>query len=135
MECTQVKKRLDAWADGEMSRPDRMAVDRHLAGCPDCRDEAASLKRLNLALDGLGPVPAPSGFSGRVCRAARQKIDYPDLAQWWRHLSPAWRTAVCSTAMAGLIFGLVLGTSLATGPDAGTSPAFYLATSDDGGYY
>ncbi len=82
MECAQVKKRLDAWADGEMSRPDRMAVDRHLAGCPDCRDEAVSLKQLNLALDHLGPVPAPSGFSGRVCRVARQKIDYPDLAQW-----------------------------------------------------
>lgn len=136
MECNQVKKQLTAWADQELSAQDQAEIDRHLDACPDCRKEAAALERLNQALDSLGKASAPSGFSLRVCRAAiRQQIEVPDLAQWWQHLTFAWRGLVCGTALAGLVCGVMLATNLSTSLDDGAKTTPYLAMYDDGGFY
>ena len=136
MECNQVKKQLTAWADRELSAQDQAGLDRHLEACPDCRKEAAALERLTRSLDRLGRVPAPSGFSLRVCRAViQQQMEVPDFAQWWQHLTLAWRGLVCGTALAGLVCGVMLATQLGTPLDDGTKTTPYLAMYDDGGFY
>ena len=136
MECNEVKKQLTAWADQELSARDRAGIDHHLEICPDCRKEASALERLTRTLDSLGRVSAPSGFSLRVCRAAiRQQMEYPDFAQWWRHLTLAWRGLVFGTALAGLVCGVMLATNLNTPLDDGAKSTPYLAMYDDGGFY
>ncbi|MGD9823448.1 anti-sigma factor family protein [Desulfobacter sp.] len=135
MECKQVQRRLTAWSDHEIPGDDAVALEVHLGACPACRARAESLKALIRALDGLGAVSAPEGFSRHVCRAARAGMESVDMAQWWHHLSLTWRGMVCGMAMAGLLFGAVLGTSLGTSSENTASSALYLALSDDGGYY
>lgn len=136
MECKQVQRRLTAWLDHEIPEDDAVALEDHLGACPACRARAESLKELIRALDGLGAVSAPEGFSRHVCRAARAGMESVDMSQWWHHLSLTWRGMVCGMAMAGLLFGAVLGTSLGTTSDnTASSAALYLALSDDGGYY
>ncbi len=43
MNCSEVAERLCAYADGEVPRSFREAIDTHLEGCPRCRSEADRL--------------------------------------------------------------------------------------------
>lgn len=42
--CERIGPLLDAYHDGELGRLRRARVRRHLAGCPGCREELASLR-------------------------------------------------------------------------------------------
>jgi hypothetical protein len=50
-----VLERLDDWAGGELSPPDRAEVELHLAGCAECRIEAEALRSL---LEEVAALPA-----------------------------------------------------------------------------
>lgn len=135
MKCNDIVKQLDAWVDRELSLAEAREVEAHLEDCPACRREAGILKNLARALDGFQPVAAPAGFSWKVRQAARSLADPPDLAQWWRHLTLAWRGIVCGAALAGLVCGAVLGTSMATPLDNEAVPSPYLTVADSGRLY
>jgi len=66
---------LSALPDGELTAPEREQVDRHLAGCPACRDRLEDLRRLSAATaaDPVPPVPADlaSRIRGRIDQATR----------------------------------------------------------------
>ena len=113
MECHDIVKRLDAWADQALAPGESQKIARHLKQCPACEKKARALAALCRAMDSLPPVPAPAGFSRKVCQALYPGAEIPDLAQWWRHLTLTWRSAVCGAALAGLICGVVLGNHLA----------------------
>ncbi len=134
MNCQDIDKRLDAWVDGELSAS---AVDRlthHLENCPACRYRAQVLREMVDALDRLPAVPAPSALFRQTLKAYRRGIHRPGMAEWWQHLSLMMRSAVCGAALAGLLCGAVLGTSLVTlVPSAGTSPYQTLYASE--GFY
>jgi len=122
MNCQDVRKRLDAWVDGEMPASETERITGHLENCAKCRQHAGALRRMTTALDRLPPLKTPAGLSQRTMQAFRKGIERPGLAEWWRELSLAMRSAVCGTALAGLICGAVLGTSLLSlTPDSGTS--------------
>jgi len=46
MECTNLRESMMGALYGEATDDERRAVDRHLSGCPSCREEMASLRRL-----------------------------------------------------------------------------------------
>ncbi len=66
---------LSALLDGELTAPEREAVDRHLAGCPACRDLLEDLRHLAAAssADPVPQVPADleSRIRGRIDKARR----------------------------------------------------------------
>jgi len=39
MDCTEARTRLDAYFDQELDLPNAVAIDQHLASCPDCSTE------------------------------------------------------------------------------------------------
>jgi anti-sigma factor (TIGR02949 family) len=47
MQCEEVRPRLDAYVDGEVTEAERAELRDHLAGCADCGPEAAALQRLH----------------------------------------------------------------------------------------
>jgi anti-sigma factor RsiW len=55
--CWLIRRRLDAFHDGELGSQARLRLEGHLAGCPGCSAESASLTRLHAAL--AAPAPEP----------------------------------------------------------------------------
>ena len=112
MDCAEVKRRLSAWVDDELPAGQAQRIERHLQDCPACRLEAREQRQLAAALNALPAIAAPSAFSRKTMRAFQAGVERPSLAQWWRQMSMAMRGAVCATALAGLLCGVVLGSSL-----------------------
>ncbi|MFO7638583.1 MAG: anti-sigma factor [bacterium] len=92
MNCEDVGRLLQDYAARELAPEARRAVDEHLAGCEECREELALLALVVAGLD-RQPVlePAP-GFSARVMAGlpAQQRV-----------LHPAWALALLPV-LAGL---------------------------------
>src|SRR5215468_5621956 len=50
MNCREVARRLDAFADGHLTAAERNQIDLHLAGCGQCRLECESIAKLKSRL-------------------------------------------------------------------------------------
>jgi len=59
---------LSAYLDDELAVEERMAVDRHLAGCEDCRAELASLEYLARAVRDEGAPEVPAELLEKIGR-------------------------------------------------------------------
>lgn len=73
MECDQVKPLLDEFAEGELGLPQKETVEKHLEGCPLCREEVSALRRTIHLITEFGEVNEPPDFLQRV----RQRIEAP----------------------------------------------------------
>jgi hypothetical protein len=86
MNCEEVQKclcdLLDESLDGERSQK----VSDHLAACPLCSEEMASLAECRRLVSGLPPVEPPLGFSSRVMAHVRNAARKQSL--WERLFSP-----------------------------------------------
>jgi anti-sigma-K factor RskA len=88
-----------AYAMDALSATDRVAFERHLAGCEDCAQDIASLREATARLATAAAVTPPPGFKERVLAAAvitRQEAPAEDVAG-----SPAARTRAARTRAAG----------------------------------
>src|SRR5688572_33227407 len=68
MSCGFDKGVLAALYDGEATPEERAEADRHLAGCPECARDLASMKRLSGVLKPLAHAPAPLSIAEGVIR-------------------------------------------------------------------
>lgn len=69
--CAAIRPFLTAYADGESSPEERIAVDSHLAVCDDCRDEVDDLARTGRALAAWRiKGPSPEVGTRAVARAS-----------------------------------------------------------------
>lgn len=101
---------LSAYADGELARTQREFVERHLAGCADCRATVADHTWERHKLTSLRAAPAPSGLKSATM--TRIEVSRGFLATW-RVLG---RTAVvvATAIVVAIVFGIVH--LLGTGP-------------------
>jgi anti-sigma factor RsiW len=100
-------QRLSALIDGELSDTQRERVLAHLAGCEDCRREAAALRLLKRRMHALGDAAAgdaltwrllalgPAGGWGQPARRAHR----PQARRRRRY---AWSLAAAGVVTAGL---------------------------------
>ena len=114
MDCVEIEKRLAAWADDELPAGLARRIDLHLSRCPVCRLEAQGQRQIVAALHALSPMAAPKGFARKALAAFRNALERPGLVEWWQQLNSAMRGAVCSAALAGLLCGGMLASSLTT---------------------
>ena len=84
---------LSEYLDDELGLEERASVDRHLAGCEDCRTELETLRRLARALAEESVPPVPVDLEARIGR----RLDAGTLARPTR-----WRFAVPATIAATL---------------------------------
>ena len=109
----QQRERLSAYLDGELPASEREPLERHLAGCAECRRELNELREVRALLRAL-PVPAlPRSFALPGGGAVPEPIAPRRNARSGRAGSLIARTAQWTggiAAAAGLI--LVLGSAL-----------------------
>jgi len=120
-------ERLSALIDGELSDTQRERVLAHLAGCEDCRREAAALRLLKRRMHTLGDAAGgdaltwrllalrPAGTQGQPARRAA-RAHRPGT----RRRRHAWSLAAAGVATAGL--GLTGAVFLAGGDEPPPGP-------------
>jgi anti-sigma factor RsiW len=98
MRCFLIRRRLDAYQDGELPPAVRVRVETHLGRCSGCRGELAALGRLRAALTAATPVPSEAvwdAFWPQV-RARIAQVEPPPEPVWRR----AWTAAARRPALA-----------------------------------
>ena len=103
-------ERLSALIDGELSDTQRERVLAHLAGCADCRQEAAALRLLKRRMHTLGDAAAGDALTWRLL-ALGPAGGHRQPARWAarahrpgprRRRRHAWSLAAAGVATAGL---------------------------------
>lgn len=115
--CRWVRDRLPLLAGGELTGPDRRAVERHLITCAGCRDHERSLAGALAALRGASaavePSRAPSLWPALARQIRESKHERPARAwagAWW-----AWPEAPGSLRRAAVAAGALAAVGLAAG--------------------
>jgi hypothetical protein len=129
MTCTQVREQLPALLDDRLATATGRDLRTHLAACPDCERELATLSQTLRALDAM-PAPAPTPrLRARVYAAiaaeehALRSAPAPVAAAprsarplWFRLIQPLAATAL-------LALGFILGQRQVPAPVAAPAPA------------
>src|SRR5687767_11644971 len=74
-------ERLEAFVEGLLDAGDRVVVESHLVGCPNCRGEVDELKSLFSALARLERFSPKAGFANRVMLQVR--VPKPQEERWY----------------------------------------------------
>ncbi len=67
MDCSEIRRLLHGYADGELDLRTSLDIEGHLEGCPECSREAKNLRNLSAALRSPALYHAvPDRFAGRL---------------------------------------------------------------------
>jgi anti-sigma factor RsiW len=99
---------LSALIDGELPEQDMAAVQRHLAGCPQCRQRLEALQRSDAMLRGLESLTPSADFD----RSFWRKVDDLQKAEAGRFRPRYWLSGWRPVLAAGLAAGLVIAVFL-----------------------
>jgi anti-sigma factor RsiW len=67
--CGQVRDELDGWSLGALDTTEASAIERHLAVCADCREEASRIAAVAVMLPFAAPQVSPSAEAKRSLMA------------------------------------------------------------------
>jgi anti-sigma factor RsiW len=112
MQCDEIKKKISAWVDNELTPSESEKIEMHLNQCPACRLEAEEIMRVFTHLETLPYIKAPDYLARKTQRAFQNELVRPGLAEWWRNMSFSMRSAVCGVMLTGLLCGAVLCNSV-----------------------
>jgi hypothetical protein len=129
MTCTQVREQLPALLDDRLATAAVRDLRAHLAGCPGCERELATLSHTLRALDAM-PTPSPTPrLRARVYAAiaaeehALRSAPAP-IAPEPRSARPLWLRWIQPLAAAALLaLGFILGQRQTPSPIASAAPA------------
>ena len=115
--CRYIRKRLGRLLDGELPDQEAAAIRAHLAECPACSREAASLEALDARLGEVPSPPVPPGILERTMAQARLEVlaaqTGPGWAAIWRSWPAAARLAASAAMAAACVLGLLAGNTVA----------------------
>jgi predicted anti-sigma-YlaC factor YlaD len=123
MECTETRKVLSRYLDGELSPVQMASVREHLARCPQCLEEYTAQAALWALLQNAGPIQAPELWPALEARLARSGGPLSGTPRSWGGALKRLRT-VGTMAAAATLMGLFvwMGTWAGTAsrsPDVG----------------
>ena len=121
---------LPAYALGILEEEDLRAVDRHVSGCPVCRDEVAQLREAAANLAFVSPQMEPPARLKRQIMDRVSPVQAPrrsGLSQWLRNLQPAWGVAALAMIALLVLSNLVLWQQVRTLTDR-TPQSFQVAS-------
>ncbi|MCC2671636.1 MAG: putative zinc-finger [Armatimonadetes bacterium] len=115
MQCDRAQEFLSDYLERTLDRPMTVAIESHLAGCVNCREDVEALQSTFLVLDELPEVEPPADGAWKVMMAIRQEraAQYeaerqkkPSFLEWIRSFNPM------GVAMGASLATLVIGGSL-----------------------
>ena len=101
MKCSEVKRKLSAYLDGEVSDADRKEIAEHLKTCEDCQEELAALSSVSDALVLLGGIEVPPYFMTRVRQCISDEAKAIPFLERIRSIAVTAATAI---AVIGALF-------------------------------
>jgi anti-sigma factor RsiW len=107
MHCDQIRDSIDARVDGELTADEAREVDQHLATCPACAAEYASVASTHrLLAENLMRYRAPDVLKARIRGALTESADVSaprptprPTPAWWRSLAAGVVIAAASSAL------------------------------------
>ena len=113
--CNQVQARLTDYLDGRLTGREMQEMEAHLQACQECAQEWKSLRDLETALAGLGPVEEPADLPLRIrvavsqerARSRRSIFTILDLV-WKNSVGPFLLQAGAGFASAVLLLGTIV---------------------------
>lgn len=103
-ECNNVRQFLHPYIDGELDGDERVEMDVHLDGCPQCRDEVTVYAGMRATIRRHAEAPAmPEGLEQRV----RARIEAEDNRERSRPFIP-WSIAAALAILIGSASGFML---------------------------
>lgn len=122
MDCKTATESLSPYLDQEIDETGAAMLQTHLDGCASCRTELNRLRAVHEFLGDAEPIPVRAVFAADLMARARSLSGLNqnsiadilgDLLGWWRRAGRGLRLATATTAISGLVVGLVLGDNLA----------------------
>jgi anti-sigma factor RsiW len=74
MNCTQAKKYLDAYIDGELEPGVMLDIERHLETCEDCQALVLVKRKLKSEIAKLGEIKAPEHLRQRIINLSSNRL-------------------------------------------------------------
>ena len=113
-DCGSVQLKFSEYLDGRLTGHEMQSIAAHIEGCQDCSIEWAGLKKTQMALASLGPVPQPADLLLRVrvavsqerAKSRRSVLQSCKLA-WDNSIGPFVLQAAAGFASAVLLLGTV----------------------------
>jgi hypothetical protein len=113
--CKQMQAGLTDYLDGRLPGRAMQEIDAHLAQCRECAREWESLREMQAALAGLGPVEEPAGLPLRIRvaisqeRARSHRSIFTGLNLAWKNsVGPFLLQAGAGFASAVLLLGTIV---------------------------
>lgn len=110
--CADVRDRLEAFHDGELTIDERIAIQQHLAECASCSHAAGELESLGNTLRSLAVAvdseTEPSNFATHVLERLRVEESFSIRAQlvdWFQDMHLVWAGIGASVATLICIIG------------------------------
>jgi len=110
MRCRRARKELSAYIDDELAPRVRARIDKHLAGCPECRQRARDLSCLIQSVRSVATVEPSDEFRSATMRRIRAGVKVPRAAVPLRRRW-AMAFAACSAVVLGVAGWVVLSTN------------------------
>jgi len=113
-DCGSIQSKFSDYLDGRLTGHEMQSIAGHIDDCQDCSREWAGLKKMQVALATLGPVPQPPDLLLRIrvavsherARSRRSLIQSCRLA-WDNTIGPFVIQAAAGFASAVLLLGTV----------------------------
>lgn len=103
MSCRKMRMLVQSYADGEATRAEREAVERHVAECRACEKELEQARSLAGMLGATPTRTLSADFERNLMAAIRSAETAPAPAAWWERfrLHFEWRLRVPALVTAG----------------------------------
>jgi len=98
MKCSQIRKKLSAFSDGEVSEEEKQLISEHLESCDLCRKESEALSQVSDVLGIMDEVQVSPFFIAHLKQKiaeqkAKGRVHLPFMAWIRRALIPIAATA------------------------------------------
>jgi len=115
MKCYEVKRKLSAYLDGEVSSAEKREIAEHLETCSVCQDQLSVLSKIIDALGVLEGMQPPPYFISRVRQCVRDERESIPFLERIRGVAISFATAaaVVTAVLIGSQFGRTLYQSMA----------------------
>ena len=98
MNCEIAHERIVTAAYGELPDEQAHELERHLAGCPDCRQEREQLLALKLLADAYPVAEPPANLVARSRLRLEEALDALPPWRWYERLSQRMSEQLCQFA-------------------------------------